>query len=290
MTGRGLRVESRACLVVRTAWGRIAWSALIGAVTLCPLPSTLYSQRRMMGYFGDPNEYYVPPAFHGNTKYDGRFTFARIKYRGYAHFTDEGPGWSHDYPRSDVHFMKLMRELTALRPFVQRGDIVGGNIFALDDPELLKYPVAYFSEPGGWSPNDKEVEGFRNYLLKGGFVIFDDFGEMRGFDQGDWLNTVTQLQRVLPGCQLVRLDASHPIFHSFFDITLDIITRTYRGIPAYYGIYENNDPKRRLLAILNYNNDIGEYWEFSDEGFDPVPLTNEAYKLGVNYVIYALTH
>jgi len=144
----------------------------------------------MMRYFGDPNEYYVPPAFHGNAPYDGRFTFARIKYRGYAHFTDEGPGWSHDYPRSDVHLMKIMREVTALRPFVQRGEIVGGNIFALDDPELMKYPVAYFSEPGGWQPNDKEVAGFRNYLLKGGFVIFDDFGEMRGFDQGDWLNTV----------------------------------------------------------------------------------------------------
>jgi len=104
------------------------------------------------------------------------------------------------------------------------------------------------------------------------------------------LNTVTQMQRVLPGYQLIRLDATHPIFHSFYDIGLDVIGHTYRGIPAYYGIYENNDPKRRLLAILNYNNDIGEYWEFSDEGFDPVALTNEAYKLGVNYLIYALTH
>ena len=189
------------------------WQSVIALITLCALPSALcqplYAQR-FDRYFGDPNEYYVPPAFHGNAKYDGRFTFARIKYRGYAHFTEEGPGWSHDYPRSDVHFMKIMRELTALRPFVQRGDIVGGNIFALDDPELMKYPIAYFSEPGGWSPNDKEVAGFRNYLLKGGFVIFDDFGEMRGFDQGDWLNTVTQMQRVLPGCQLIRLDASHP--------------------------------------------------------------------------------
>ena len=96
--------------------------------------------------------------------------------------------------------------------------------------------------------------------------------------------------RVLPGSQFVRLEAEHPIFHSFYDIGLDIINRTYRGIPAYYGIYENNDPKRRLLAILNYNNDIGEYWEFSDEGFDPVALTNEAYKLAVNYLIYTLTH
>ena len=113
---------------------------------------------------------------------------------------------------------------------------------------------------------------------------------LRGFDTGDWLNTVTQMQRVIPGVQFVKLDPSHPIFHSFYDISLDIIQRTYRGIPAYYGIFENNDPKKRLLAILNYNNDIGEYWEFSDEGFDPIAITNEAYKLGVNYLIYALTH
>jgi hypothetical protein len=247
-------------------------------------------RRGFMRYFGDPNEYYTPPAYRGNVKYDGRFTWARIKYRGYAHMSPEGPGWSHDYPRSDFHFMKIMREVTGLRPFVQRGEIYGGNIFALDDPELMKYPVAYFSEPGGWHPTDKEVEGFRKYLLKGGFVIFDDFGEQRGFDQGDWLNLVQQMQRVLPGYQIVRLDESHPIFHSFYDLTLNIIDRTYRGIPAYYGIFENNDPKKRLIAILNYNNDIGEFWEYSDEGFDPIALTNEAYKLGVNYVIYALTH
>ncbi|HKO16374.1 MAG TPA: DUF4159 domain-containing protein [Gemmatimonadaceae bacterium] len=249
-----------------------------------------HAQRGFNQYFGDPNEYYTPPAYHGNTKYDGRFTFARIKYRGYAHFTDEGPGWSHDYPRSDVHFMKIMREVTLLRPFVQRGDIVGGNVFALDDPELMKYPVAYFSEPGGWTPTDQEVLGMRNYLLKGGFVIFDDFGQMRGYGQADWLNTVQQLQRVLPRGKIVQLEESNPIFHSFYDVKLDIIQQTYRGIPVYYGIYEDNDPKKRLLLVLNYNNDIGEYWEFSDEGFDPIALTNEAYKLGVNYVIYALTH
>jgi hypothetical protein len=241
-------------------------------------------RRSFMRYFGDPNEYYTPPQYRGNVKYDGRFTFARIKYRGFAHMTNEGPGWAHDYPRSDFHFMKILREVTALRPFVQRGDIVGGNIFALDDP------VAYFSEPGGWSPNEQEVLAFRNYLLKGGFVIFDDFGEQRGFGQGDWLNTVQQMQRVLPGYQIVRLDESHPIFHSFFDLKLDVIQQTYRGVPAYYGIFEGNDPKKRLLAILNYNNDIGEFWEFSDEGFDPIAITNEAYKLGVNYVVYALSH
>ena len=93
---------------------RDGWRVARLVAVIVAAPVTLHAQRGMMRYFGDPNEYYTPPAFHGNVKYDGRFTFARIKYRGYAHFTDEGPGWSHDYPRSDVHFMKIMREVTAL--------------------------------------------------------------------------------------------------------------------------------------------------------------------------------
>ena len=277
--------------LLRGRRGRCVAGVLLALVAHAAASAQDRGERRgFMRYFGDPNEFYTPPQYRGNVKYDGRFTWARIKYRGYAHMGPEGPGWSHDYPRSDVHLMKILREVTALRPFIERDGIQGSNLFALDDPELMKYPVAYFSEPGGWTPTDAEVAAFRNYLLKGGFVIFDDFGEQRGFGQGDWLNTVQQMQRVLPGYQIVPLDESHPIFHSFFDIKLDVIQQTYRGTPAYYGIFEGNDPKKRLIAILNYNNDIGEFWQFSDEGFDPIALTNEAYKLGVNYLIYGLTH
>src|SRR5689334_11298731 len=129
----------------RTAIGRWTSLGLATAAAIVVLAAPASAQRRFFDQqLGDPNEFYAPPGFHGNMPYDGRFTFARIKYRGYAHFTDEGPGWSHDYPRSDVHLMKIMREVTAIRPSVQRGEIVCGNIFTLDDPELMKYPVAYF--------------------------------------------------------------------------------------------------------------------------------------------------
>src|SRR3989338_3596130 len=73
---------------------------------------------RMREQMGDPNEFYTPPDFNGNAKYDGRFTFARIKYRGFACFQREGPGWSHDYPRAESHFMRIMREITTLRPLL----------------------------------------------------------------------------------------------------------------------------------------------------------------------------
>jgi len=171
--------------------------------------------------------------------------------------------------------------ITELRPYMD-----GGNVLAADDPELFKYPVAYICEVGYWNPTDAEVEGLRNYLKKGGFLIVDDF---RG---GHLDNFVTQMQRVLPGAELVELDASHPIFHSFFDIeSLELRDMNYwRYEPVWLGIFEDNDPQKRLLAVINYNNDLGEYWEFSDAGFLPVDLSNEAFKFGVNYIIYAMTH
>src|SRR5687768_6982661 len=94
-----------------------------------------------------------------NAGYDGRFTFARIRYTVYGR-----SGWEFDYPTMERNLMLMMREVTALRPHVRES-----NIHTFDDPELLRYPIAYLSEPGYWIPSDSEVVGLRNYLAKGGF-------------------------------------------------------------------------------------------------------------------------
>src|SRR6185503_1207131 len=124
----------------------------------------------------------------GNTPYDGRVVFIRLRYdTGFGGFRSRmGPPWSHDYPRGEMHFMKIIEEITQIRP---RTD--GSNILSLDDPELFNYPVAYMCEPGYWSMTDKEVEGFRAYLKKGGFVIFDDFRVA----EGAWDNLQEQMRR-----------------------------------------------------------------------------------------------
>jgi hypothetical protein len=213
--------------------------------------------------------------------YDGRFAFVRLRYGGREGGYWREPPWAHDYPRAERHFMRILDELTFLRVHLE-----ASNIMTLDDPELGHYPLAYMSEPGYWSLSDAETEGLRGYFQKGGFVIFDDFrGE-------HWLNFEAQLRQVLPGARLVRLEATHPIFHSFFEInSLDFVQFYDRGQRAeFFGVFEDNDPKKRLMLIANYNNDIGEYWEFSDTGYVPIDLSNEAYKLGVNYVMYAMTH
>ena len=219
----------------------------------------------------------------GNSPYDGRFVFVRLRYdvgfAGGAFRRGRELPWAHDYPTADVHMMKIMRELTLLDPRID-----GSNVLTLDDPELLNYPVAYMSEPGFWNASDAEAQALRRYLLKGGFLIFDDF---RGYD---WENLEAQMRRALPDHRFVQLDASHPIFHSFFEIdSLEFLT-SYNGQPTYYGIFEGNDPRKRLMAIANRDNDLGEYWEYSDTGYAPVDLSNEAYKFGVNYMMYALTH
>ena len=97
---------------------------------------------------------------------------------------------------------------------------------------------------------------------------------------------------MLPEARFIDLEPTHPIFHSFFEIdSFDIVPQMYDlGRPVFRGVFEDNDPNKRLLAMINFNTDISEYWEFSGTGLQPIAETNEAYKLGVNYIIYGLTH
>ena len=227
------------------------------------------------------------PDSPSNVPYDGRLTFVRVSYDmgfgGFGGFGRRGgePPWAHDYPTADIHMMKILHELTLARPRLD-----GSNVLSLADPALHSYPIAYMSEPGFWTIKDDEVEGLRGYLMKGGFIIFDDFRAR------DWDNLQDQMRRVLPTANWVELDTAHPIFHSFFEINdPQSMIPPYGGFtPAFFGIFENNDRNGRILAVANVNNDLGEYWEFSDTGYAPVDLSNEAYKFGVNYFIYALTH
>lgn len=244
---------------------------------------------RMLG--GD-DTYYTPPDFRGNPLYDGRFTFARIKYRGYSHASGrEGPGWAHDYPDAEVHLMKIMREVTAMRPFTMFKAQIGGAIVALDDSALFRYPVAYLSEPGGWPLNAAEAAGLRKFLLKGGFIIVDDF------QPGDWAQFEANMAKALPGLKPFELTGKEGIFDSFFKVDMLGIRSSYSGRSgrgggggAFYGYFENNDPTKRMMVLAGYMQDIGESWQWSGSGFVPVDVSNEAFKLGVNFVIYALTH
>ena len=220
-----------------------------------------------------------------DVQYDGRVTFVRLAWRGdLGGFGRRGGfsnAWNHDVPRAENHLARIVSSLTNINIHTN-----ASRILTLDDPELFKYPIAFMWEPGFWNLNDREAESFRTYLLKGGFVVFEDFD---GAQQ--WSHFEAQMQRVIPEGRWIKLENNHPVFHTFFDIhDIHAIVHPMYGLrPSYYGLFEDNDPSKRMMAIANFDNDVPEYWEWSGEGIYPFDASNEAYKLGVNYLMYGLT-
>jgi hypothetical protein len=244
-----------------------------------------------------------PFRLYPNVAYDGQFTFVRLKY---AHgpggnWYGGWPSWAHGYPLAEQNLMRIMHEVSYINPHID--DI---NAITLDDPALFRYPLAYIIEVDWWAMTDAEAAALRAYMQKGGFVIVDDFkpryrrgrfdgglgGDLGGGYGTGWGVFEAAMKRVMPQGEFVTLDASHPIFHSFFEVNdLDIVPQAYiAGRPEFYGLFEDNDRAKRLQMIVNYNTDVSQFWEWSGLGLRPIDETNEAYKLGVNYIIYGLTH
>jgi len=253
---------------LQTADFRLA--LVVALVVLCA--SAALAQRRG-GRFG--RQAVLP-----NVEYDGRFAFVRVRYGPDYGFVSQGMEWTHDYPAGEQHFMKIVNEVTYLNPHTDET-----SILPLDSPDLFKYPIAYLCEPGSWEMSEAEAAGLRAYLNKGGFLIVDDFRYQH------WGNFEAQMLRVLPGARFYDLDLTNPIFHAFFEVkTLDV-PQYYDPPPAIFrAVYEDNDPAKRIVVMINYNTDISEFWEWSDTGLKPIDESNEAYKLGVNYIVYGLTH
>lgn len=243
-----------------------------------------------------PRERVGPPAFDPqswddyNAPYDGKYHFVRVRYdpagRG-GRFGGFGRGrepvWAHDYPRGERNFLSILKEVTYV-------DLLqdGSNILTLDDPGIFRYPILYIVEVGFWDPTDEEVAALGEYLLKGGFLIVDDTRDERGHEYASFAH---HMERALPGLALRPLEPDHEIFDSFFGIDPRTVIPPYGPRnPEWYGIFEDDDPNGRLMVVFNFNNDLSEYWEFSERGYYPIDLSNEAYKLGVNYIVYAVTH
>jgi hypothetical protein len=275
--------------IVVIAMPRSRWIA-VGAVAMCLATSAAVFAQRGFGGFGGYGER-GPMRALPNTPYDGRFTFVRVHYTPHpdGYWAGGRPSWIHGYPLAERNLMKIMNEVSYLGAHDE--DI---NSLALDDPALGKYPVAYIIEVGWWTLTDREAAGLRDYLLKGGFLIVDDFKMpgWRGIPGGGWDVFEQNMKRVLPEARYFEMRPSDQIFHVFFEInSLDNFPQAYNsGAPVFRGVYEDNDPAKRLMMIVNYNTDISQFWEWSGRGFRPFDQTNEAYKLGVNYIVYGLTH
>lgn len=214
------------------------------------------------------------------------FTFLRLIYsgRGWG-----GSNWATDYPKADLQFLEGLRKLSDL-------GFVGSQHRALSvtDPELFSYPFLYAVEVGSMRLSQKEAAHLREYLLRGGFLVVDDFHGSQ-----EWENFYRQIKKVFPEYEAVDLPVSHPIFHCYYDID-ELIQipglqylytgRTWekRGYrPRYMGIQDENG---RLLMMINHNVDLGDAWEWAEVEAYPRKYATLAFQLGINYIIYAMTH
>jgi hypothetical protein len=206
------------------------------------------------------------------------FTAARIKYTPNSPYFNPryGPPWYHDYPTSETNLMRAVKEFTLID--VHHSPV----IVTLDDPDLFKYPWAYLCEVGYFSPTDSEVKNMREYMNRGGLLIVDDFDGGR-----DWQHFQMELKRILPDRKIEPMTLDHPLLRSFFNVDNLDFPENYRGRGQVYYIA---DDKGRLMMVINVNLDVSEYWEWAGTSYMSVKETNEAFKLGVNYIIYAMTH
>jgi len=212
------------------------------------------------------------------------YTFARLVYSGGF----GGHNWTTDSPAADVHLAAGIKRLTNLdvreTPFY----------IPLTSKEISKYPFLYAVEVGYLQFSREEAEILREYLLRGGFFVVDDFhGTL------EWANFEEQIRKVFPDCQIEEVPVSHPVFHCFFDIdelfqipgAQFIYTgRTYENdgyLPHFRGIF---DQTGRLMVMINFNSDLGDAWEWADSPYYPEKYTSAAYRLGINYIIYSMTH
>lgn len=265
--------------------GPHAWKrALILLLVLCG-SAVAFGQRGGMDFGG---------AFGGgvpvtpNIPYNGKFAFVRLTYDtlpgGYWYRGQ--PAWQHGYPTAETNLISILRSLTGVDGNEKT------NTLSLEDPEIFKYPLLYIIEVSWWRITDKEARNLRAFLDKGGFVIVDDFKTAEWRGGRGWDQFAENMARVRPDAKFLDLNISHQLFNQFFQITsLEIFPQAYNaGKPIFRGMFEDNDPSKRMQMFVAYNTDISQFWEWSARGFRPVADTNEAYKLGVNAIIYGITH
>ena len=192
-----------------------------------------------------------------------------------------GGGWQHDYPTAEEHILQVMTETTGLNT-----NHLSYRVVELSSPEIFKYPFAYVSEPGEMRLSDEEVENLREYIERGGFVMLDDFGGQA--DQQEFQRFKLNMDRAFPDREMYELTDRHPLLHNFFDVDGLLMEHPMTYVKSVF--YGFDDAKGRLAMVICFNNDVGDYWEFIDEPYYRVKPSAEALKLGINFVMYSMTH
>ena len=197
-------------------------------------------------------------------------------------------GWSRDYPKADRQFLMALRRLTRIqmRPTEQVVD--------LDSDDIFNYPWVYAVQVANWRFTDAEAKRLREYLLKGGFLMVDDF-----HGTADWDRFLVGMRQVLPNRPIEDLSDNDEIFHVLFDLGVRFQVpgeqyvwtgRTYEKdgyVPKWRAI---RDDKGRIIVAICHNMHLGDAWEWADTPEYPEPFASMAFRVGMNYIIYGMTH
>ena len=258
----------------------------------------LQAQRPFREYPGwEYSDFPLPPDWQVN----GEWAFARLMYPpiggGYGYrrrrmnvdWTQGYSNWTIDYPRSDRHLSEAVRRLTRIQT-----RSVEQPVNLDDGSEVYNWPWLYGVEVGHWNLTDAQAAKLRDFLLRGGFFMCDDF---HGTEE--WEVFIASMQRVFPDRAIVEIDDGNAIFHTLFDLDDRYQVpgaqflrsrRTYEkdGYEARWrGIY---DDKGRLIVAICHNMDLGDSWEHADNPEYPEKYSALGLRIGINYIVYSMTH
>jgi len=215
------------------------------------------------------------------------FQFVRLAYTTDPYGFSRG-GWLTDWPEAEYHLMNGVRRLTLV-------NAADENLrMAIMDEKLFDHPWVYAVEVGGWTLTVEEAARLREYLLRGGFLMVDDF-----HGTYEWEGFNSTMRRVFPDRPIVEIPITDPVFHVAYDlddrVQIPGIAAVMRGVtyerdgvtPHWRGIY---DDAGRLMVAINFNMDLGDAWEHADVPDYAVRYTTRAYQYAINYILYAMTH
>jgi hypothetical protein len=259
----------------------LAALCFVGAAVADPLPWRQYAGVEYLD-FELPTNYRQPAEW-----VFGRLMYPSIGWGGQWQFG--GTSWTIDYPRGDRHIATLVRRLSVID-----ARSVEQPVNLDDEDDVFYWPWLYAVEVGQWDLTDDQAAKLREYLLRGGFLMVDDF-----HGSGEWANFLDSMRRVFPDRPIVDIPADDPIFHTFWDISdrqqipgyqFVFSGRPYEqdGFEAHWrGIY---DDQGRIMVAICHNMDLGDAVEHSDTAAYPQEYSATAMRVFLNYIIYAMTH
>ncbi len=228
----------------------------------------------------------MPPDANEKTEW----AFARLRYPSVSYGWRRRRTWGTDYPKADRQFVQGVRRLTRLSTRSNE-EVINLD---LDNDEIFNWPWVYAVEVGHWDLTDAQTKKIRQYLLRGGFLMVDDFHGTQ-----EWEVFMASMSRIFPDRPIVDLPDNDPIFHVIYDVGhrfqvpgLQYLRsgRTYEKDgydPEWKGIYDDH---HRVMVAICHNMDLGDSWEWADLPQYPEKFTSLGYRVGINYIIYAMTH